>query len=85
MVQLYSRDQKVVRCHEYRDYLAWKASVDLFRADDVETYLHAPKAFEMKYPFTAEIETTFETFVEYDRNVPAGIGKKAIVKFLKVY
>lgn len=75
MVQLYNRDQKVVRCNEYRDYLDWKVSVDL----------HAPRAFEMKYPFTAEIETTFETFVEYDRNVPAGIGKKAIVKFLKVY
>lgn len=56
-----------------------------FRCDGVETYLHAPRAYEMNYPFTAEIETTFETFVEYDRNVPAGIGKKAIVKFLKVY
>ena len=71
MVQLYSRDQKVVRCNDYRDYLDWKVSVDLFRCDGVETYLHAPRAFE--------------TFVEYDRNVPAGIGKKAIVKFLKVY
>lgn len=85
MVQLYSRDQKVVRCNEYRDCLDWKVSVDLFRCDGVETYLHAPRAYEMKHPFTAEIETTFETFVEYDRNVPAGIGKKAIVKFLKVY
>lgn len=85
MVQLYSRDQKVVRCNEYRDYLAWRASVDLFRADDVETYLHAPKAYEMNYPFTAEIETTFETYVGFDRNIPAARRKREIVKFLKVY
>lgn len=85
MVQLYSGDQKVVRCDEYRDYSDWKVSADLFRRDGVETCLHAPGAYEMKYPFTAEIETTFGTFVEYDRNVPTGIGKKAIVKFLKVY
>lgn len=74
-----------MRCNEYSDYLDWKVSVDLFRKDGVETYLHAPRAYEMKSPFTAEIETTFETYVEFDRNIPAGIGKKAIVTFLKVY
>lgn len=81
MVQLYSRDQKVVRCNVYHDYLDWRVSVDLFRCDGVETYLRAPRAFEMKYPFTAEIETTFETFAEYDRNVPAGIGRKQLLNF----
>lgn len=85
MVQLYSRDQKVVRCNEYRDYLDWRASVYLFRGDGVETYLYAPRAFEMEYPFTAEIETTFETYVEFDRNIPAARRKRAIVTFLKVY
>lgn len=84
MVQLYSRDQKIVRCNGYCDYVYWKISVDLFRGDGVETYLHAPRAYEMKYPFTAEIETTFETFVEYDPSLSMR-RKKAIVTFLKVY